>query len=535
MAKHSIKYTPLFTAFAVLFLLSFSSLYAQVKKYPGNPRKGFEPEDAEEHFKHTNYLMALPIYKELIKRDPRNIDFNYNAGMCYLNTNINKSLAIPYLELITNMAGAKFDNEVWFDLGKAYQYSLRFDDAIKAYGRYKEGAKNKDVTKAERQIEMCSNGKELVKYPVNVTFENMGKEVNSEFPDYYPLVTKDESFIVYTSRRKENIGARLEFDGYYPSDIYSSTVKDGKWAKAVNIGRPVNTLYDEQAVGMSSDGTKIIVYIDHIDSLGNLYMSELRKDKGAFQKIKRLNENVNSGLERTGSLSPDGEIIFFASDRKEGYGETDLYMCRKLPNGQWAKVQSLGPNVNTQYREDFPFLAEDGKTLYFSSEGHSSMGDYDLFKTIWNEEDNTWSKPVNLGYPVNTPDEDRCISFTANNRIGYVSASRSGGYGDLDIYRILFNESDQRYAIVSGYVLTGDSIHKEVTAVITATDIQTKQEQTFIPVKHSGKYVMALTPGKYAINIEAAGYKQFIDAIVIYDMGSFQPETDKNFKLEKEP
>lgn len=513
-----------FTCSNILLLLLLPCLaFAQ-------PKKGFEPEDAEEHFKHTNYLMALKVYKELIKSEPKNMEYQYKAGLCYLFTNINRSLAIPYLEKVTQQE--KFSNEALFHLGKAYHYAMRFDDAIAAYTKYKENAKGSDIEKADRNIEMCNNGKELVKYPANITFENAGREINSEYPDYYPLVDKDESLLVFTTRRKENVGARLEFDGYYPSDIYSATVKNGKWEKAKDIGRMVNTVYDEQAVGMSSDGKNIVVYIDHIDSLGNIYQTE--NIKGSYKKIKKLDENVNKGFERSGSFAPNGEIIFFASDRKDGMGETDLYMCRKLPTGKWGLPQSLGPNINTKYKEDFPFLAEDGKTLFFASEGHSSMGEFDLFKAVWNEEENTWSKPVNLGYPINTPQENRSISFTSNDRVAYISALREGGYGDLDIYRITFNEAEQRYGIVSGNIITSDSLQKDFNAEIIVTDLSTKIETPYKAAKSTGKYVMALKPGKYAITVEMKGYKTYVDAVIIYDMGSFQPETIKDFKLEKE-
>ena len=172
----------------------------------------------------------------------------------------------------------------------------------------------------------------------------------------------------------------------------------------------------------------------------------------------------------------------------------DIYMSKKLPNGLWAMPQNLGPNINTKYREDFPHLAIDGKTLFFSSQGHSSMGDFDVFKVIWDTENNTWSEPKNLGYPVNTTADNRNISFTADDRVGYISALRDGGFGDLDLYRVTFNE-EQRYSIVTGYVLTGDSINKKVEATIFATDTKTQEELTYTPTIDNGKYVMALAPG----------------------------------------
>lgn len=506
------------------FIFACISLPAQPK-----PTKVYEPADAREHFKHENYLMAMKVYRELLKTDPNNEEYNHNLGLCYLRTNISKASAIPYLEKTSK--NPKADPEIWFDLGRAYHYANKFDDAIKVYNKYKQLAP-KDAARVDRQIEMCNNGKQLVKFPVGVQFENLGKEVNSEFPDYYPFVSDDESTLLFTSRKTGNVGAQLEVDGYYSSDIYISIAKSGVWQKAKNIGPPINTRLDEQVVGFTPDGTKVLVYLDHIDSLGNIYISD---KKTSFGKLTKLNENVNGGLETAGSISTDGNIIFFASQRDGGLGETDIYMARKLPNGQWALPQNLGPNINTKYKEDFPTLAADGKTLYFSSQGHSSMGDFDLFKSEWDEENNTWSAPKNLGYPLNTSDDDRQICITSDQRAAYVSRSREDGAGDLDLYRVTFDGAESRYTIVTGTVLTGDTTAagRKVEAIITATNSKNPDDLplTFVPIPNSGKYVMALPPGKWVINIEATGFKPLVDTIVLFDLGSFQPEMKKDFQL----
>lgn len=514
-----------------LLLSVLSLVYCILCTAQPKSAKEYEPADAEEHYSHGNFTMALPIYKELIKKDPKNEDFNYKLGLCYLNTNINKALAYPYFETITK--NPKCSDEAWFDLGRAYHYANKFDLAIKSYTKYKQlaGTKNAEKNeKADRFIEMCNNAKELTRYPLNVTFENLGKEVNSQFPDYYPLVPSDESFVIFTARKKEP-GSELEVDGYYPSDIYMATNKNNVWSKPKNLGPTINSKFDEQAVGLSPDGKNLIIYIDHIDSLGNIYLSENKK---TYQKYVKLNRNINDFYETSGSISMDGSTIFFASERSGGLGETDIYMSRKLPNGQWATPQNLGSNINTKYKEDFPHLSDDGKTLYFSSQGHSSMGDFDLFKAEWDIEKNTWSAPKNLGYPVNTSDEERSISFAAGGKVAYLSAARAGGQGDLDLYRLTFTGDDQRYTIVTGKVVPTDSTSgKKIEAKITVSNASTLEEFNFVPIPSSGKYVMALPPGKYTIVIESEGYKTFIDTMVLYDMGSFLPETKKDFVITK--
>ena len=513
-------------------ILFFALAFGYISHTSAQPKtsKIIDPEDAKEHFSHNNFLFAIPAYKQLLKQEPNNFDYNYKLGICYLYTNINKTFAIQYLE--TASKAPKPEKQVLYHLGLAYQYASRFDDAIKTYNTYKTGLKGPEMELIDHQIETCENGKEYVKHPVNVTFQNLGKEINSEYPDYYPFVPANESFVVFTSRRKDNIGGQVEVDGYYSSDIYISVPVSDVWTKPKNMGGTVNTRYDEQAVGLTPDGQMMLMYIDHIDSLGNIY-SSINK-AGVFQRMRKLNSNVNSDFETAGSITPDGNIIFFASKRDGGLGETDIYMARKLPNGQWAKAQNLGTTVNTKYNEDFPQIAPDGKTLYFSSKGHAGMGDYDLFQTTWNEEENTWTEPKNLGYPINSVGDDRSISFTEDNRVAYISAVRDGGFGDLDLYRVKFNDTEDRTTVLQGYITTVDSA-KNITTFVTIKDLKNKDapELTYNPNPNTGKFIMALNPSKYEITVEADGYKTFTDVFFIFDIGIGQNESKKFFVLQK--
>ncbi len=492
-----------------------------------------DPREAKEHFNHGNYLAAIPVYKELLKKDPNNMDYNYKLGICYLSTNINKTLAIPYLEKISKQT--KVEDRVWKDLGLAYQYASRFDDAIKAYTKYKGTLSSPaDIDDIDHKIETCENGKEYVKHPVNVTFQNLGINVNSPFPDYYPFVPENESFLIFTSRRKGNVGAsQVEVDGYYSSDIYISNPVNNLWTKPKNMGGMVNTALDEQAVSLTPDGQTMIMYIDHIDSFGNIYSSNNKS--GAFQRMKKLSANVNSHYETAGSITKDGNVIFFASKRPDGHGETDIYMARKLPNGNWAEAQNLGPKINTRYKEDFPEIAPDGKTLYFSSQGHAGMGDFDLFKTVWDETNNTWSEPKNLGYPVNTVGDDRCISFTADNRVAYISAVREGGYGDLDLYRIKFNDAEGKYTVLLCNIIgTDSSTIKDATVTVINTADADPEPYLYTPNSKTGKFIMAFTPGKYQVSVQSKGYKTYSDFIYIFEFGApNQNETKKTFILQK--
>jgi len=494
-------------------------------------QKFVDPREAEQYYKDKNFLGAMKVYKELIKQDPTNADFHYKLGMCYLNSNVDKAEAVQYFEWMTKQP--KCDNEVWYELGRADHYANKFKEAIKAFNKFKEKASVADKAKADKEIEECNNGIELMRYPVNVTFENIGKLVNGPYPDYYPLVNLDENILIFTSRRPGGASQRPEIDGYYSSDIYVSHAVNGVWQKAKSIGPVINTAADEEAVGINASANEIVIYLDHIDDYGDLYYSQRKAN--SFSPPIKYNEAINAGFETSGSNSPDGSVLFFASNRAGGYGETDIYMAKKLPNGQWATPQNLGRNVNTPYKEDFPWLDVDGLTLYFSSQGHSTMGDFDLFKSQWlNPDSNSWSPPQNLGFPVNTSGDDRCISFTSNHRVAYISRVRPDGLGDFDIYRVVFNEL-QRYAIYRGRIIVADStVPMEAIITVTNTKDKTQQPFTFKPTK-SGKYVMALMPGIYDIKIECEGHDDITDKIIVMDLGSFQPETVKNYSYVNAP
>jgi len=515
--------------FATLFFVGLSA-FSQVKP----PKGKWEPEDAEEHFKQHNFMMAMPMYKELVRQEPTNLDYNYKLAFCYLHTYIDKPAAIPYLEKVVK--DPKCKPEAWLWMGKAYHLANKFDDAIKAYTKYK-GLMVKDkveAEKAEHHIDQCNNAKQLTKYPINVTFTNAGPEVNSEFPDYYPWVTQDEQTIFFTSRRKGGHTMQVESDGYYSSDCYSSTVLDGKWDKAKNLGNFINTNLDEQIVGIKPDGSELVVYVDHITELEDLYIT--KKKNNGYSKLEKFSENVNNEKEYSGSIfdTDDGPVLFFVRNDKISIGETDIYTARLLPTGQWGIPQNLGKNINTKYREDFPWLSTDGKTLYFSSEGHSSMGGFDLFKSIWDEIDKEWSTPVNLGYPLNTSDDDRQISILPDNRAGYISASRPGGLGDLDIYRIKFEDNEQKFNVYRGRITKSDSTVKgEIQATISATNTKTNDEITFVSNKTTGKYIMALLPGTYKVKINCDGYKDIDETIIVFEFGVARPETVKNYVILK--
>jgi len=480
---------------------------------------------ANEHFKHRNYSHAIPIYRKLLQKEKFNTAFNHKIGICYLNSNIDKTKAIPYLKRVIKQP--KFDAEVYYDLAKAYQFAHSFNEAIEYYKIYDSISEGKKHDEVARKLETCETAKILIKNPIDVTFENLGELINSAKPDYYPFVAKDESYIVFTSRRT---GA-IEFDGFYQSDIYYSENINGSFQKAKQIGALVNSEFDDQVVGLSDDARKLFIYFDNIKSYGDIYTS-VRINK-RFERLVKMGSTVNaSSLETSASISADGSTLFFTSDRPGGYGGHDLYMTRKLPNNEWALPQNLGPALNTQYNEDFPTLSGDGQTLYFCSQGHNSMGGYDIFTSSWDYETNSWSAPENIGYPINTAYDNMNISFSEDGYRAYISQWRQDGFGDLDVYRIIFPKE----FIIRMQLPTADPENPLILdAYISVEGELLKQPLNFSANRNTGFYTIVInSPGSYELFIEADGYKTYTEHIDFSNSEYSEPMTLKIIKLQPE-
>ncbi|MCX6312332.1 MAG: hypothetical protein NT084_11940 [Bacteroidetes bacterium] len=520
--KHSLLF--------LIFLTGFHFAKAQDKAVS-------DPKIAEVKFKAANYDEALTDYLDLLDDDSKNMAYNYRIGVCYLNTNINKAKAIPYLEVVTRQAN--YEPDAMYLLGRAYHFAYRFDDAVRCYNLFKTNGKGtaENLIDVEREIQNCYNAKELMKYPLNVTFENLSSNVNTVFPEYYPFVPSDESFIVYNSKRSDG-GNLRQNDGSYFSSVFISRESEGGFLKGKNIGAPIGT--DDgnvEVVGMSANGNYLLLYYDNSLGTGDIFISEYDKTKSAYKKPVKLDETINApkGYEIAASITNDGNTIYFASDRTGGFGGIDLYVSNRLPNGKFGPSTNLGAEINSSADEDFPSLSLDGKTLFFSSKGHTSMGGYDIFKTDWDETTQKFVGVKNLGYPINTPEDNSNFRISGNGRYGYVAMRREDGMGDLDIYRVTFNDVEPNYSVVKGQLDFSDPAKKPAynEVFITVTDAKTNEiVGNYVPNGNTGRYVMILAPGIYELTVDAPGCAAYTESINILDKSSFKPEIDKNIKLK---
>ena len=497
---------------------------------------------AMDHYWNGNFRAALDEFLILLAKDPENVDLSFYVGACYLESNIDKSKAIVYLEYAVQQE--KFPKEAIYQLGRAYMFAHRFDEAITTFNKYKDISRgdNDNIITGGRMIEQCFNAKQLVKYPIDAFFENLGSTVNSAYPDYNPFIPEDESFIVFTSKRPDCLGLQIDYDGFKTPDIFRAREARGQFREARNIGSSVNTEWYEEVVGISADGQELLVYIDNFDGYDDIYVSP-RKGR-FFDDYLDLGRNINSDeIETTAGLSTDGNLIFFSREEGKGATGTDLYMSRRLPNGNWGVAQKLPDVINTPFNESFPHLMADGKTFYFSSEGHASMGGFDIFITQWDEMTNTWSVPKNAGYPINTVDDDFNVSLSTTGRYGYVSQFRFGeGFGERDIYRITFNDVDPVRTIVRGSITNiRDSLELDPTIDVgtfemTVTDMNTDQFiGTYRPNMKSSNYVQVLEPGEYCVYVEGELYFDTSEVVAVLGKSSHVDEIIQNYTLRPDP
>ncbi|MGZ6488814.1 MAG: hypothetical protein ACXVDU_02405 [Bacteroidia bacterium] len=511
-----------------LFLLSVTLTGITQNVVPSRQELDFMK--ANEYYDMGNYVQALDGYLRVEKIFPKETELKHRIGVCYLSIHDDKTKALPYL-LEVYKAG-QYKDELLLELALANQYAYNFDKAIQFYTQYREKCPQRKWPLIDHYIETCENGKELIKKPINVTFENLGKEVNSKSPDYYPFVSKDEGALYFTSRREDCVGSRRSALGYYSSDVYVSKVEKGEWQKAKNIGIPINTTDDEEIVGLSQDGKKMILYVDRKDRPSDLMQTDIQKNKN-FGRPVAFNPPINTdGVELEGCYTNDGNTFYFTAVRKGGLGDADIYVTNKLPNEEWGIPQNLGPNVNTIYKEGFPVVSEDKQYLYFASQGHTNMGGFDIFKSKWNETKKEWGVAENIGYPVNTTDDDMMYSLAGQGRDGYLSAWRKEGYGDLDIYKVTFLGVEERLTALVGNIRSADTTTKALEATATIFDSKTGKEIDTKEVnKKTGRYIFIVEPGKYLIEIKAKGFKSAKEEITVYDKCDFTSELEKTFTL----
>jgi outer membrane protein OmpA-like peptidoglycan-associated protein len=493
--------------------------------------------EAEELFTRGKYRKAYPLWEILHNKNPENLDFKYKLGVCCLHNSRLKGKAVIYLRDVINQDSSY--SEAYYYLGKAYHYTFQFDNAIASFETYLKQSPQLSEEKreeVEREIEVCQNARQQKDINYNYQMDNLGATINTRFPEYAPTISTDESVLVFTSRREGNLGGLQDKEGNpdteygsYFEDIYISINAGGEWKSPVAIGDHINTRGHDANIGLSPDGNQLFIYRSDSVRWGNIFVCEQYGE--GWSSPRKLPAPINTEYwEGSASLTPDGQVLYFASNRPGGEGKRDIYRVRRLPNGQWGDPENLGPEINTPYPDDVPFIHPDGQTLYFGSKGHNTMGGFDIFMSSY--EDGEWSEPKNLGRPVNSPEDDLYFTLSADGERAYTSTDRLSGYGQEDIYRVKMPEKAFKPEVITllkGQVKAGGS---PIKARVTVRNNNTDELQgVYYTDTTTGKYLIAVPAGaNYNITFETEGYLFSSENVYFPKQDSFI-EINKNIEL----
>lgn len=512
----------------LLALCTQGKIFAQyIEQYPINATNG------DKMLEIKNYQEAVRQFSSLLKEEPKNVEYKFKLGKAYTLSTINQPRGLSILKELNELDQKPAELE--FVLAQAYYKNYEIDQA-KALFQKLLGKSQTEEEKVLYQnwIAQCDMGKKLMAHPVPVRFENLGDDVNSKAPDYLPLVSPDESIIMFTTRREGVVGNLYDYGGYRTADIYTAKHRRTKYTRARSVGSP-NTYGNEETAGISENGEYMIYHVDSDDNYSDLYISQM--GRRSYMPPGELNsESVNQkSKEPGGSLSNDGNLLFFCSDREGGLGGFDIYYCIRLPNGVWGEPINIGAPINTPKDEMYPFLRKEGSEIYFSSNGHPGMGELDLFKSL--KVDQKWTQPVNLGYPINTPNDDRSICFTANPRYAYIASQQGECFGDLDIYRVVFEDQREELTLVMGMVMEADSTLIEDEILIEIFDRGNESLfGSYLSNPKKGNFMAILPPGKYRLEVfDAINYEDAEININLLDKNDFVPQKTVDLILKPKP
>ncbi|HBX50913.1 MAG: hypothetical protein A2275_11045 [Bacteroidetes bacterium RIFOXYA12_FULL_35_11] len=516
------------TTLLIAGLTIISGLFAISSASPIDIKNKTKMAQAWIRFNDGDYHGALRIYREIFETDSLDAELNFRIGQCYIYTK-QMGKALPHLE--TAVKDSTIDKEIHFVLGQAYQFAGKIEAAMSSYYKFKTKLKPRQLEhhQVNTLLLQCQNAKELITKPVDVKIKNIGTTINTKHTDANPSVTADGKTLIFTSRRPNAKGDNIDPNtGDYFDDVYISTTADGgrTWAQATPVQGNINTDGYDANLSISPDGSKIFLYknIPGETGSGDIYVSDKQPD-GTWGKPYSVGKNVNSSyFESSSCITADGNTLFFVSEREgfgiESYGMGDIYMSKREGSG-WGKPVNLGKSINTVDDEIGVFVHPDGKTLFFSSNGHNTMGGHDIFMTTL--VDGKWSDPVNLGYPINSTKEEIHFVLSTEGKKAYMSSNREGGNGAFDIWEVdmtNFYKSHSSFnkdvvnaltgpvlSIIKGNIIDGDSKPVSIEFIIKDTD---NNKETKIKSNEKGEYFITLPADlKYEIIINDSNYQAF--------------------------
>jgi tetratricopeptide (TPR) repeat protein len=478
--------------------------------------------EGNQHIANGEYGDALAAFLIADSINPSNADLNAKIGVCYLN-GVNRAKCLKYFRLAYEI-NKHISSRIDYFLGRGYQLNYKWDSAIVEYQLALKSGSKRDEPEETKCIEECKNGSELMSVPVKVDMVKMNSNINGPFSDFRPLMSKDGKKFVFTSRRHSTLSTETDpVGGEYTSDIYISLLKNGIWDTAEMIDPPVNTIDNDEGAYITPDGNTL--YLIRESRGGDIYRTSYSENRGWTLPVA-ISDTINSIYNESSlCFSPDGKTMYFVSSRPGGMGGKDIYTSTMNDDSTWTKPENLGKTINTQYDEDGVFMNPDGKTLYFSSKGHNTMGGYDIFITT--KEGDGWSEPKNLGYPINTPDDD--VYFTTSDEGLYGYYARTTDSNRFDIYKTSMVAFMPREWVYKGSI-TDSVSHEKLKVAIEFYD-KAIAKSPLGPDTITGEYSLSVPANHtYTMHISAKGYNDYTMDINVPDT-AFYRKTEQNIKL----
>ena len=531
----------------IAFVFAFAVVHAQVdvpfkrSAFPDDPsglkKAKLNIRSGDSRIKKQNdYEKAIPYYLNAWEFNPNNAALNYSIGSAYWETS-EKQKALSFFEKAQSL-NENVAKDLYLKLGQSRHLNYKFEAAIEAYNlylRHNPKINEEDKSAVNKRVTECRYGMELMQDTVRVEIRNLGENINTEYAEYNPMIVSDGSKLLFTARRKY-IGNPIEPKDKKPcEDVwYADKNENDEWEKARRFGSPINTKGHDAISGMSPDGQELFVYKAMDEKGGDVFHSTLKGEK--WSKPEPMPEVINSEFhESKVSMSYDGKTLYLVSNRPaDNFGGRDIYVSKKDAALQWSEPQNIGPVINTAYDEEGVFIHPDGRTLYFCSQGHNSMGGFDIFRSVKDSSGN-WSTPENLGFPINTPGDETFWAIASDGRHAYISSVRPDGYGDYDIYEVIFPEPesidemqkiDVRLTLFNGFVKDVKTLDP-LEAKIEIVDNETNEQIAVLSSNQAtGKFIVNLPAGKnYGLSVSKGGYMFHSENFNIKDDAKFQQIT----------
>jgi len=507
--RYGIRITFLFLISHFIFLISSAQWYDPEKV---NAKAGEVYGQAYEEATAGKYQQALLLLEEALKLEPRFVDvYLSRAGIYAEMKNYRRSVA-------DFETGMRMDSVYALNFNLPYSISLagtgQFGKALDAVNRFLE------IPSLNEQSRKAGNYRKSV-YTFAVEYEkkhprgdyvfspvNLGDSINTPDLEYFPSLTIDGKKMIF-NRRVSN-----------DEDFFESDLVNGTWSRARPLGGQVNTNLNEGAQQVSQDG-QLLVFTgcNYPEGEGSCDIYFSLKTNTGWSEPQNLGPNVNTDLwESSPSLSPDKKDLYFSSSREGGYGGKDIWVSHRLPNGKWSIPDNMGEAVNTAGDETCPFIHADNQTLFFNSNGHPGYGMTDLFysKKI---NDSSWLLARNLGYPINTIDDEGSLIVAADGKTAYYASDRGEGKGGLDLYSFQLRDDVRpaRTLWVKGRVFdkkTGNGL----PSTVELTDLDTRNTVSRLQTDEDGNYLVTLPVGKdYAFSVNRKGYLFFSEHFSLPD------------------